>query len=95
MNVPDKAREFVLSLGYQPPVPLQQIFPNCSPVGLHLLEAMLTVDPNKRISGTFHCNSQVEQALAHPYFQTLHNPSQEPSAQVAFDFSFEVRSRSR
>ena len=32
----------------------------------------------------------MEQALTHPYFQSLHNPETEPSAAKAFDFEFEV-----
>ncbi len=31
----------------------------------------------------------VEQALAHPYFENLHEPAEEPTCPNQFDFSFE------
>jgi len=43
---------------------------------------MLKFNPNQRIT--------VDEALAHPYLQPLHNPEREPVARVQLDFSFEA-----
>lgn len=58
-----------------------RLLPRCNPIGLHLLEMMLAVDPAKRIP--------VEQALSHPYFQTFHNEVTEPICLQPFTFDFE------
>lgn len=50
-------------------------------VALDLLDKMLTWDPNNRIT--------VDDALAHPYFASLHCIEDEPIATNTFDFSFE------
>jgi serine/threonine protein kinase len=46
-----------------------------------LLENMLTVDPNQRIT--------VEEVLNHPYLADYHDPDDEPVAQGGFHFHFE------
>jgi mitogen-activated protein kinase 7 len=48
---------------------------------LDLLEKLLDFDPSKRIS--------VEDALAHPYLEPYHDPTDEPIHPRVFDFSFE------
>lgn len=42
---------------------------------------MLTFNPDKRYS--------VEECLAHPYFESLHNPEEEPRAEKPFDWSWD------
>jgi len=42
---------------------------------------MLTFHPNKR--------PNVEECLAHPYFNDLHNPEEEPVCTAPFDWSFD------
>ena len=46
-----------------------------------LLERLLQMDPRKRLSA--------EQALGHPYFAQLHDPTDEITASAHFDCSFE------
>ncbi len=53
-------------------VPFQKTFPDASPLALDLLDKMLQFDPRKRIT--------VEQALKHPYLESLHDDAAEPAA---------------
>ena len=57
------------------------MFPNANPVALDLLSKMLTFSPLKRYT--------VEQCIAHPYFEGLHDPEQEPTADGVFDYSYD------
>ena len=57
------------------------MFPNANPVALDLLGKMLTFSPQKRYT--------VEQCIAHPYFEGLHDPEQEPTADAIFDYSYD------
>ena len=42
---------------------------------------MLIFNPNKRFN--------VEECLAHPYFEGLHNPEEEPVCEELFDWGFD------
>ena len=42
---------------------------------------MLTFSPKKRYT--------VEQCITHPYFEGLHDPDQEPTAEKTFNFGFD------
>ena len=57
------------------------LFPKANPVALDLLSKMLTFHPVKRVS--------VEQCLAHPYFDGLHNSEEEPICKIPFDWAFD------
>mmetsp|Transcript_26306 Transcript_26306/g.25927 ORF Transcript_26306/g.25927 Transcript_26306/m.25927 type:complete len:87 (+) Transcript_26306:826-1086(+) len=57
------------------------LYPKANPVALDLLDKMLVFNPEKRWN--------VEQCLAHPYFQDLHNADEEPVASEPFDWSFD------
>lgn len=57
------------------------MFPETNALAVDLLERMLVFDPRKRIS--------VDQALAHPYFSSLHDPTDEPTCASPFVFEFE------
>jgi serine/threonine protein kinase len=46
-----------------------------------LLGIMLTFNPHKRAS--------VEECLAHPYLEELHNPENEPIAKEPFDWTID------
>lgn len=48
---------------------------------LDLIDKCLEFDPSNRCT--------VEQALKHPYFESLHDPSDEPEYKGKVDFSFE------
>ncbi|KDO76320.1 hypothetical protein CISIN_1g017083mg [Citrus sinensis] len=77
----DNARRYVRQL---PRCRKQQFatrFPNKSSGAVDLLEKMLVFDPNKRIT--------VEEALRHPYLQSLHDLNDEPVCPRPFHFDFE------
>eukprot|EP00850_Spirogloea_muscicola_P012422 SM000080S22937 [mRNA] locus=s80:240271:241973:- [translate_table: standard] len=76
-----KARSYIRTLPYQPPVPLSRRYTRANPQALDLIEKMLVFDPRKRIT--------VQAALEHPYLAMLHDPAVEPVAPAPFDFDFE------
>lgn len=77
----EKAKRFIRKLPDKIPVPLKRQFPDASDQAIDLLKGMLQINPKRRIT--------VEKALAHPFFESLHNPADEPIAHAPFDFSFE------
>ena len=77
----DKALEYIKSLKKQPKIPFNKIYKDANPLALDLLDKMLIFNPHERIT--------VDEALAHPYFKSLHNPKTENECKVAFDFEFE------
>ncbi|XP_039117526.1 mitogen-activated protein kinase homolog D5-like [Dioscorea cayenensis subsp. rotundata] len=56
-------------------------FPQMHRTAIDLVEKMLTFNPSQRIT--------VEDALAHPYFASLHDTSDEPVCKTPFSFDFE------
>lgn len=76
-----RAQEYVRNLPYRPAMQFQSIFPHANPQAIDLLQKLLAFDPAKRID--------VTAALAHPYLQIWHDPNEEPTCSVPFDFSFE------
>ncbi|KAH9113819.1 hypothetical protein LEN26_007244 [Aphanomyces euteiches] len=77
----EKARRFMKSQPNKPKIPLDKLFPNVKSNALDLLDKMLVFDPTKRIS--------VEEALEHPYLESLHNSEDEPKSTTPFSFEFE------
>ena len=77
------ARRFVKGLGTKPKTPWRHIFRGCDydKDEIDILDKMLTWNPNKRIS--------VEDALSHPFFESLHDPFDEPVTFPLDDFEFE------
>ncbi|GMF18231.1 unnamed protein product [Phytophthora lilii] len=67
--------------GPNPTKPLAHMFTDTPPDALDLLQKMLVIDPNKRIS--------VDEALAHPYLASIRNIEDETKATSSFDFDFE------
>ncbi|KAG1704561.1 hypothetical protein DVH05_005492 [Phytophthora capsici] len=67
--------------GPNPTKPLAHMFTDSPPDALDLLQKMLVIDPNKRIS--------VDDALAHPYLASIRNVDDETTATSSFDFDFE------
>mmetsp|Transcript_22158 Transcript_22158/g.33736 ORF Transcript_22158/g.33736 Transcript_22158/m.33736 type:complete len:575 (-) Transcript_22158:230-1954(-) len=77
----EKAKRFLRKLPVKDPVPLSKQFPRASPEAIDLLSSMLQIHPRKRID--------VSEALAHPFFASLHSPESEPVAHAPFNFDFE------
>lgn len=74
-------KDFVNRLAKRTSQSFSIMFRNANPVAIDLLEKMLTFSPKKRYT--------VEQCIAHPYFEGLHDPDQEPTANTKFDYSFD------
>ena len=64
-----RALAFVKKQSGKPKIPFSTMFKGANPLALDLLEKMLMFNPNKRIT--------VDQALEHPYMESLHAPEDE------------------
>ncbi|XP_015234594.1 PREDICTED: mitogen-activated protein kinase 14A-like [Cyprinodon variegatus] len=77
-----EARNYVSSLPPMPKRNFAHVFIGANPQAVDLLEKMLILDADKRITAT--------EALEHPYFSQYHDPEDEPEAEP-YDQSFESR----
>ncbi|XP_027873493.1 mitogen-activated protein kinase 14A [Xiphophorus couchianus] len=77
-----EARNYVSSLPPMPKRNFAHVFIGANPQAVDLLEKMLVLDSDKRITAT--------EALEHPYFSQYHDPEDEPEAEP-YDQSFESR----
>jgi len=66
----ENAIKYIKSLPKRSKQSWLSLYPKANPLALDLLSHMLTFNPNVRFS--------VEECLAHPYFESLHNPEEEP-----------------
>lgn len=81
MDASEQAKRWLRMQPRRAAVPVASLVPSASPLAVDLLERMLSFDPSLRCSA--------EEALAHPFFQGLHNLASEPVCQRQFDWSFE------
>ncbi|XP_044533436.1 mitogen-activated protein kinase 11 isoform X3 [Gracilinanus agilis] len=80
----EHARKYIESLPHMPQKDLRSIFRGANPLAVDLLEKMLVLDSDRRVSAT--------EALAHPYFAQYHDPEDEPEAEP-YDESIENKER--
>ncbi|KAM4817401.1 mitogen-activated protein kinase 14 isoform X2 [Urocitellus parryii] len=78
----ESARNYIQSLTQMPKMNFANVFIGANPLAVDLLEKMLVLDSDKRITAA--------QALAHAYFAQYHDPDDEPVADP-YDQSFESR----
>lgn len=76
----EDARNFIRNLGQLQKKDFRKVFSGANPLALDLLERMLDLDPDTRIS--------TEEALQHEYLKAYYDPSDEPVTQQS-DHSFE------
>uniref|UniRef100_A0A9I9DNA6 Mitogen-activated protein kinase n=1 Tax=Cucumis melo TaxID=3656 RepID=A0A9I9DNA6_CUCME len=77
----EDSKRYLRQLPPHPRQPLATVFPHVHPLAIDLVDKMLTFDPTKRIT--------VEEALAHPYLERLHDTADEPVCSEPFSFEFE------
>lgn len=77
----EHARRYLSNLPHRPKIPFTQLYPNANALAINMIEKMLRFNPNDRPT--------VEQCLADPYFERLHDEADEPVAEHLFDNSFE------
>uniref|UniRef100_A0A4W4ESU4 mitogen-activated protein kinase n=1 Tax=Electrophorus electricus TaxID=8005 RepID=A0A4W4ESU4_ELEEL len=77
-----EARNYINSLPQMPKRNFADVFLGANPLAVDLLEKMLVLDTDKRITAA--------EALAHSYFAQYHDPDDEPEAEP-YDQSFESR----
>uniref|UniRef100_A0AAQ5ZLP9 mitogen-activated protein kinase n=1 Tax=Amphiprion ocellaris TaxID=80972 RepID=A0AAQ5ZLP9_AMPOC len=77
-----EARNYINSLPHMPKRNFADVFIGANPLAVDLLEKMLVLDTDKRITAS--------EALAHSYFAQYHDPDDEPEAEP-YDQSFESR----
>uniref|UniRef100_A0A674BAY5 mitogen-activated protein kinase n=1 Tax=Salmo trutta TaxID=8032 RepID=A0A674BAY5_SALTR len=73
---------YINSLPQMPKRNFADVFIGANPLAVDLLEKMLVLDTDKRITAS--------EALAHPYFSQYHDPDDEPESEP-YDQSFESR----
>eukprot|EP00362_Geleiidae_sp_MMETSP1317_P001019 CAMPEP_0201282228 /NCGR_PEP_ID=MMETSP1317-20130820/5088_1 /ASSEMBLY_ACC=CAM_ASM_000770 /TAXON_ID=187299 /ORGANISM="Undescribed Undescribed, Strain Undescribed" /LENGTH=92 /DNA_ID=CAMNT_0047594281 /DNA_START=841 /DNA_END=1119 /DNA_ORIENTATION=+ len=77
----ESAKKYIRSLPRRTRQKWTNLFNKANPVALDLLNKMLVFNPDKRWT--------VEQSLAHPYFEGLHSPEEEPLAEAPFDWTWD------
>eukprot|EP01015_Nassula_variabilis_P008281 TRINITY_DN1654_c0_g1_i1.p2 TRINITY_DN1654_c0_g1~~TRINITY_DN1654_c0_g1_i1.p2 ORF type:complete len:173 (-),score=58.21 TRINITY_DN1654_c0_g1_i1:90-608(-) len=77
----ESALKYIKSLPKRSKQSWSSLYPKANPVGLDLLGKMLTFNPDTRYT--------VEECLAHPYFEGLHNEEEEPKCEEVYDWSWD------
>lgn len=75
------ALKYIDSLPFKEKVPLVEMFPTFPKEAHDLLDKMLDLNPATRI--------KVDEALQHPFLESMHDPEDEPVFEGAIDFAFE------
>jgi serine/threonine protein kinase len=75
------ALKYIESLPVKDKVPMGELFPSAPVEALDLLDKMLDMNPERRIT--------VEDALMHPFLESMHDPEDEPAFEGSIDFTFE------
>eukprot|EP01138_Halocafeteria_seosinensis_P000404 gb/GECG01000417.1/.p1 GENE.gb/GECG01000417.1/~~gb/GECG01000417.1/.p1 ORF type:complete len:385 (+),score=51.86 gb/GECG01000417.1/:1-1155(+) len=81
----EQAIKFMESLSHKQKMPWNEVYPDANAKALDLLDKMLAFHPTNRIS--------IEDALAHPYFDSVRSQYslEEPELPPEFEFSFEYK----
>ena len=71
-----KGQQYVMGLN-SVPRDFETLFPDANPLCLDLLKKLLQMNPHKRIT--------VEEALEHPYFESIRDPAMEQTCDRLFE----------
>lgn len=77
----DNAKKYIESLGNKEKMAMSALVPFNNSDAQDLIDKLLDLNPKTRMT--------VEEALKHPYLESLHDPDDEPSFEGEIDFSFE------
>lgn len=75
------ALKYIESLPAKGKVPIAELFPTFPKEAHDLLDRMLDLNPSTRI--------KVDEALKHPFLESMHDPDDEPEFEGSIDFTFE------
>jgi mitogen-activated protein kinase 1/3 len=77
----ESALKYIKSLPKRSKQSWKSLYPKANPQALDLLSKILVFNPDKRYT--------VEECLAHPYLEGLHNPDDEPVCEEPFDWTID------
>lgn len=77
----ERVKTYLQNLPARKRVDITVLFPNCGLGAIELLNSLLQLDPQKRLTS--------EEALEHSYLTRYHDPKDEPICSPPFDFKFE------
>jgi mitogen-activated protein kinase 1/3 len=80
----EKYRNYLKNIPDKESKSFKEIFSNANPQAIDMIERMLVLDPEKRLT--------VDEALVHPYLAPLHDPEDEPMCAKQFDDDFDEES---
>lgn len=77
----ENAKKYIESLGCKEKMAIDELVPFNNSDAQDLIDKMLDLNPKTRIT--------VEEAIKHPYLESMHDPDDEPVFEGEIDFSFE------
>jgi serine/threonine protein kinase len=77
----ENAKKYIESLEVKPKTPMKELIPYHDEKALDLIDQLLEFNSNRRIS--------IDEAIKHPYLESLHDPEDEPVFEGSIDFDFE------
>ena len=77
----DNAKKYIESLEKKEKMPINELVPFNSPEAQDLIDKLLDLNPITRLT--------VDEAIKHPYLESLHDPEDEPVFEGEINFDFE------
>lgn len=77
----DNAKTYIQSLETKEKTPIEELIPCQDANALDLIDRLLDLNPKRRIT--------IDEAIKHPYLESMHDPDDEPVFSGTIDFEFE------